>query len=68
MSRCNANPCCSDPAFCKIPLPQDKTGLFHLNKRENFVECETCNGSGRGNGVVGECTECNGFGNVRELS
>jgi len=31
MSRCKANPCCGDPAFCEVPIPQDRTGLYHLN-------------------------------------
>jgi hypothetical protein len=33
MSRCKANPCCSDPYNCTVPLPQDRTGLMHLNDR-----------------------------------
>lgn len=33
MSHCKANPCCSDPFFCEVPLPQDKTGLYHLNDK-----------------------------------
>lgn len=33
MSRCKANPCCMDPYYCVVPLPQDKTGLPHLNEK-----------------------------------
>lgn len=31
MSYCKANPCCADPFFCEIPLPQHRSGLYHLN-------------------------------------
>lgn len=36
-NHCKANPCCSDPYNCKIPLPQFKSGYPHLNTKE---ECE----------------------------
>ena len=32
-----------------------------------YFKCETCNGSGCGDGDNGACLECNGFGEVREL-
>lgn len=38
MSRCKANPCCSDPHNCTVPLPQDSTGLVHLNSRPQGVD------------------------------
>lgn len=31
MSRCKANPCCADPYFCEVPIPQHRTGLYWLN-------------------------------------
>lgn len=34
MSRCKANPCCSDPYNCEVPLPQHASGLVHLNDRQ----------------------------------
>lgn len=34
MSFCKANPCCADPFFCEIPLPQYKTGLYHRNDKD----------------------------------
>jgi hypothetical protein len=38
-----------------------------LAQRERFETCESCNGTGCGNGDNGICDNCGGHGNVREL-
>lgn len=59
MSRCKANPCCSDPYNCTVPLPQHRTGLVHLNKglieqaqpedRPGLLPCPFCGGAAQVN-------------------
>lgn len=39
-SRCKANPCCGDPYKCIVPLPQYRSGLWHMNKFEDVVSFE----------------------------